>query len=141
MGGWVLAVAVIVGAPALKEKPPDPPAGEWDLELMVRGGPPVMPKGRDDFLRLRFTPTSRAAVSSSFPRPSTARATFAQAGGVLHLDIYQGGPDTVERGIWKVEGHTLTICQGLPGEPRPTDFTCPRGSKRVLMVLRRIKAE
>jgi hypothetical protein len=30
---------------------------------------------------------------------------------------------------------------GLPGEPRPADYTCPVGSKRYLFVLKRVKKD
>jgi uncharacterized protein (TIGR03067 family) len=37
----------------------------------------------------------------------------------------------VQRGIYKVVGDALVICVG---DPRPTDFTLPRGSGRILTV-------
>lgn len=142
---WTIASVLVLGAPALKEKPPEPPIGEWDLvQMVLMGGPPIKPKGPDDTIRsmrLRFTSTSRTVTSPRSQRQSTVRVTFFRVDTTLQLDVSPDDPDNVERGIWKLEGHTLTICQGLPGEPRPTEFTCPRGSNRVLVVLKRVKSE
>jgi uncharacterized protein (TIGR03067 family) len=44
-------------------------------------------------------------------------------------------------GIYELDGDTLKICwnRNNPNSP-PTDFTCPKGSDRRLLVLRRAKA-
>ncbi|MBY0525110.1 MAG: hypothetical protein K2R98_17020 [Gemmataceae bacterium] len=41
----------------------------------------------------------------------------------------------VRRGIFKLEGNTLWICEG---SDRPTDFTCQRGDGRFLYQLKRV---
>ena len=47
-----------------------------------------------------------------------------------------GGYKT-ERGIYKLEGDTLTICSADEPAPRPDVFTAPAGSKRKLYVYSR----
>ena len=44
----------------------------------------------------------------------------------------------VIRGIFKLEGDTLTSCVGAPDQPRPLEFAAPVGSGQVLRVFRRI---
>jgi uncharacterized protein (TIGR03067 family) len=51
-----------------------------------------------------------------------------------------GGRVRVSRGIYKLDGDTLTICSTrAPSIPRPTDFASPKGSGMVLAVLKRAK--
>ena len=52
----------------------------------------------------------------------------------------QDGPfaDRTNRGIYRIEGNTLTICVALdPEAGRPTEFTSEAGSRRLLVIYRR----
>jgi uncharacterized protein (TIGR03067 family) len=53
--------------------------------------------------------------------------------------IYEAGPPAglTDRGIYKLEGGVLTICLAKSPNPRPHDFTVPKGSKRILTVYKR----
>jgi uncharacterized protein (TIGR03067 family) len=50
-----------------------------------------------------------------------------------------GGParDKRVRGIYKIEGDTLTICVADPDAPRPVTFSAPKGSVYTLQKFRR----
>ena len=56
--------------------------------------------------------------------------------------ILKAGPQKgrVDRGIYKLDGDTLTICiQSNKDEPRPNEFQSPAGSQLWLIVLQRSK--
>lgn len=56
------------------------------------------------------------------------------------IDITRSGDDDEIlkfRGIYFIEGHTLTICHAKPGDKRPTEFATKLGDKRSIAVMKR----
>ena len=56
-------------------------------------------------------------------------------------DTIPDGPDKGKkiRGIYRLEGDTLTSCVGPVDGPRPSEFTAKEGSKQTLRVFHRVK--
>jgi len=58
----------------------------------------------------------------------------------LDLKITAGADlDKVVKGIWKLEGDTLTICIAEPDKERPKAFEAKEGTGHTLLVLRKAK--
>jgi uncharacterized protein (TIGR03067 family) len=54
------------------------------------------------------------------------------------IDITLDG--RTRKGIYELEGDTLKICHGRPGEEtRPSEFTAKEGSNQMIMILKREK--
>jgi uncharacterized protein (TIGR03067 family) len=134
---WVIAGSLAVGAPALKDRPkPDrPPMGEWQIDREEHDGRAARHLSAD-----RFWVGERSVEVGNklqFNFLSKWSAAFFQVDGEHRADLTDPErPDRPpERAIWKVEGGRLTICHGAPGAPRPTEYSAPEGSGRVLYIL------
>lgn len=56
----------------------------------------------------------------------------------VNLVLEVQGHKLVSKGIYKLDGDTLTACCAEPGDPRPTDFTTNRDDGHALLVLKRV---
>jgi uncharacterized protein (TIGR03067 family) len=95
---------------------------------------------RDHFCREEFRDGSLRTESSwTTYRVNTGRDPKA-IDFVLKVPEPQS-KEIVYRGVYELEGDTLRICYSLDlNGPRPTEFSAPQGSKRVLAVWRRVRA-
>ena len=55
------------------------------------------------------------------------------------IQLSSHGEGDLPRGVYELDGDTLKICWSRKDPNPPADFTCPKGSDRRLLVLRRSK--
>jgi uncharacterized protein (TIGR03067 family) len=135
----VIIGAMAIGAPGLKEerKPARIPEGRWAVERWVVDGIARAEGALRDYVVVYTTNT--CSLERDGMNIGTETTEFREAGGVKQVDFSADDLPGAKRGIWKLDGDTVTVCESEAGGERPTDFTAPAGSKRTLIVLRRIK--
>jgi uncharacterized protein (TIGR03067 family) len=132
----LLALALAVGAPALKDKPAAVDLhGEWELVATTADDPPPRV--------FRFNPDGTWQIFRGGKEKAERRGFALDPKAVpraLDLDTVPAprtGP--LARGIYKVGEDELTICSARPGKRRPTEFAAPAGSDDCVMRFRRVK--
>jgi uncharacterized protein (TIGR03067 family) len=134
----LLALALAAGAPNLKDRPgPEPsPVGRWATTDIRINGSDARPGNED--LAYEFTADgrwlsfwggkerSRGETYATDPRARPA---------TIDLPTGQGWP---MRGIYKVEGDTLTLVVRVCNDSRPASFDT-KGGGVIKMVLTRVK--
>jgi uncharacterized protein (TIGR03067 family) len=145
----LFATALGVAAPALKEKPKPEldVVGEWQVESITTNGRKSTTAPN---LVYSFTKEGKWLILRDGEETKTTldrRFEFDAKAAKPTMDLITSAvnPNTRLRGIFKIEGDTLTIC-GIratagPGEqaPRPTTFESAEGSGASLYVLKRVK--
>jgi uncharacterized protein (TIGR03067 family) len=136
----LFGLAVVVAAPALKDKE-KPPAlvGEWEIVEFTVGGKPSGP--------------DRTPNHWVF-RADGSRAIHDQGGKQLVDGTYTADPKTgnldFDSGsaingqylcLYKLDGDTLTLNVGWNKAPRPTAFESPVGSQCTLYTMKRVKTK
>lgn len=133
-------LAVALGAPALKDPPAKTPTieGEWTVEASLSGG-------KDDGVMTR-SPIDKIIITAD--RWIVVRNGMGNPGSEISIDTKQDPPHLTfgaagvggggSKGIFKLDGDTLSVCYTLTGE-RPTKVESPLDSQIRLMTLKRIK--
>jgi uncharacterized protein (TIGR03067 family) len=139
-----LLLALALGAPAPKTdaKPPaeeHPLIGEWVVESEVSSGKPIAKNGKP----ARATITSDRWKSKAVSEIECCLTVNAKK-DPSQIDFWnptQGDEEALTaKGIYKLEGDTLTVCYGLNGE-RPTKFDSLPKSRVYMMTLKRSKKD
>ena len=145
MRRWTIAwLAGITGLVPAAPGPKDPPkkdapaiAGEWAGEGAVERGRPVdLPPGT----AWTFTADGKSVLTLGGGlgwTEATYKADTTKA--PAELDVSDGPKGKPVRGIFKVEGNTLTVCLVEGDADRPSTFESPPGSKAILITLKRVK--
>src|SRR5215213_5591308 len=137
----LVALAVAVGAPGLKDDPKKAASleGEWAAEKFVEGG-----RERDRPIRFTFGPDGKFGVREGSREKAEEGSYQADPKkDPAEVDILPPAGKTAPPilGIYKVEGDTLTLCvaKGGPDARRPAKFESPAGSRVSLFTLKRVK--
>ncbi len=138
MSTLILGLAVVVGAPTLKEKPPAISlSGEWVVAGYIIGGNAAEPG-----VHIQFAADGTATFSGGPPKTTTVgKYTFNSKKDPAEVDILF--PDSnagAMIGIVKIVGDGLELCFGPAGE-RPTKFEAPAGTAIGLLTLKRVKKD
>jgi uncharacterized protein (TIGR03067 family) len=140
----LLGVAVTVAAPGPKESPKkEAPGivGAWTLEKMEFGG---MALPVSDVGQLSLTFGADGAVvarKNGQVEPDGGRFTHYPKKSPAEIDLTEGragGKDMTIKGIYKIDGETLTLCMTPMGD-RPTKFES--AGQTILMVFKRMKQD
>lgn len=141
----LVGMALVVAAPAPKEVPKkEAPGivGVWNLEKAEFGGM-LLPLGTEGKqLSLTFAEDGTIiARKNGKEEPGPSRFTHDAKKSPAEIDLTEGRPGAKEmttKGIYKVEGETLTICMTPIGD-RPTNFDS--GGQSMIMTFKRMKKE
>jgi uncharacterized protein (TIGR03067 family) len=137
----VFGVVLALGAPGEKDAPKkDAPTvvGEWDGEKAVRGGKerPVPDGG----IKITFTADGKMLFKEGNKDEQTGSYKMDAKKIPGEIDISPPNEDGTLKGIFKIDGDTLTIClSGKDETDRPTKFESPEGTNIMLVTLKRIK--
>ena len=132
-----LALALVVGAPGLKEtEQPTSLFGEWVIEKCTAGGVEQPPEGMSLVHWVFRKDGQRTLIGPDRKEMAGGRYTADPKAGTLNLGS-GGVNDDLCR--YKVNGDTLMLNVGWPKAPRPTTFESSPGSRCTLLVMKRVK--
>jgi uncharacterized protein (TIGR03067 family) len=135
----LLVLAVTVAAPAAKDGKKDLPGlvGEWAAEsAVVRGKPDNPPPGTT----WTFTADGKSVLRVGDGNGEVAGTYKADPKkDPAEVDITAGPKGGPVKGLYKVEGDTLTLCLVTDGEERPKKIESPADSKAIVITFKRVK--
>jgi uncharacterized protein (TIGR03067 family) len=133
-----LSILLCLIAPALADDEAAKHQGTWSVTSMVRDGQEA-PADITASIR-RVVEGDHVTWTRDGKSFAGTRVEYDTSKMPYALDLIpDGGPNRDKHvpGIYKLEGDELTICVADAGEPRPTAFEAPAGSKRTLQKFKR----
>jgi uncharacterized protein (TIGR03067 family) len=135
----LLVMAVTLAAPAAKDAKKDllTLVGEWAAESAVEEGKPSNPPPGTTW---NFTADGKSILTIGGGLGTTESTYTTDAKKTpAEVDVPNGPKGTPLRGIFKVDGDTLTLCMVDKDQERPKSFESAATSKAILITLKRIK--
>jgi uncharacterized protein (TIGR03067 family) len=137
----LLTLALAVAAPTTKDAKKDAPSivGEWLAESAIESGKPDPPPPGTTWTFMADG-KSIITIGGAKGRDESSYTTDPKIDPPW-LDVAASKGAAAMKGIYKVEGDTLTLCLiDGPGD-RPTKFESPAGSVFAVFTLMRVKKE
>src|SRR4051812_29567599 len=132
-GAWaspIVALAAAIAAKDARKKDPPDLVGEWAAETSVEDGKLV---NRPPGITWSFTADGNSVLAVGGGAGSTESTYKADpARNPAEVDVAAGPKGRPLRGIYKVDGDTLTLCLVAGDRDRPTKFEAPAGSNAIL---------
>ena len=141
---WILlpAAALAPAAPALKDPPPkEPPIhGEWLRVGHTNAGAPVGPDHAPHHQVFKADGQWEYWYGTRQANPGNHRFVTDSRQKLPTIDIDVGpGGQSGYRGIYKVEGDTLTLCLAIGDRERPKAFESSADQPTTIWVFKRVQ--
>jgi uncharacterized protein (TIGR03067 family) len=132
----VAAVGAVAADDDKSKRDLDALQGTWQVQRMTSNGREA-PAAEAQKLRFVITGSKLIPYQGDEKGPEFS-LSIRTAGSPAALNLKS--PDGKEgKGIYRLEGDTLTLCIAEPGKDRPKEFTSAMGSRLELMALKRVK--
>jgi uncharacterized protein (TIGR03067 family) len=137
---YPLFLALVVAAPALKDKPRPAAAsvvGEWAIESAVVGGSTQ----NDIPNRWVFHADGTRQILNGDKTIASGTYAIDPKADPASIDLDPGAASGVYPCIYRLDGDTLTVNVGWQKSDRPTKFESAPGSQCTLYVFKRVKKD
>jgi uncharacterized protein (TIGR03067 family) len=109
--------------------------GDWKAESMVQGGE----KAPEELVK-NFTLNVKDNRWMVMINGQEEKGTFKEDSSKKPKEItFTSDSGTERQGIYDLDGDTLKVCVGSPGDTRPTEFDSKSGSSAMYIVFKRKK--
>jgi uncharacterized protein (TIGR03067 family) len=132
MLGLIVAAGLVVAADKddANKKALEQLQGEWKLTSAIRDGKEAPAKEIENAVL--------TVKGDTFTMAKSAKGKIDATKKPAEIDITpKEGSST--KGIYKLEGDTLTFCFAKPGNARPKEFASKEGGETILMVFKKSK--